>query len=90
MSYAGRRPVPLYHCQGSGRRLRDRAPTLAIIIQVSVWDRSHARRAPISQVAFTSKSVLYLAQQAYLLVLVDVVHELAVRCIIQIADIEAA
>ena len=81
--------MSLDHRQGSGSCLRDRAPTLAIAV-VSVRDRSHARRAPISEVAFASKPILYLAQQTYLLVLVDVAHELAVSCVFEVAEIEAA
>ena len=81
--------MSLDHGQRSGCCLRDRASTLAIAL-VSVWDRSHARRAPISEVAFASKPILYLAQQTYLLVLVDVAHELAVSCVFEVAEIEAA
>ena len=80
--------MPLDHRQGSGSCLRDRAPTLAIAV-VSVRDCGHARRAPISEVAFASKPILNLAQQTYLLVLVDVVHELAVSCVFEVAEIEA-
>ena len=69
--------------------MRDWAPTLAIAI-VSIRNRCHARRAPIPKVAFAPKPILYLAHQTYLLVLVDVFHELAVSCVFEVAEIEAA